>query len=84
MHYASTFNYNLYIDAVYVENYRIALCQLRLSSHRCYSETNRWNKPLIIIHILMQYMWRNTEYRYVNRACRLIGFIVKLIGGINN
>jgi hypothetical protein len=43
--YANTLNYKVYLDAVNVDKYRIALCHLRLSSHRLAIETGRWHKP---------------------------------------
>ena len=42
----SSFNYQVYLDKLQVDKFRISLCRLRLASHRLEIETGRWTKPI--------------------------------------
>ena len=44
-HFCS-FNFKTYLDDITITKFRVALTQLRLSSHRLRIETGRWNKPV--------------------------------------
>ena len=39
------FNFQLYLDTINIQKYRIALTKLRVSSHRLEIEVGRWHKP---------------------------------------
>ena len=41
----SNFDHQLYLETIKITKFRIALCKLRLSSHRLEIEVGRWAQP---------------------------------------